>query len=183
MDETFEHQNLRGQQTLNFKAICAAALTAGGVTFIMSGGAPWTTAGTMNAVMGRHFDLNVLGLLALHIAVAFVYSSVISAVIYRLSLWASLATGLLVGMGLYAINYLLLHQYSVTEGGSPEIQAAGAHFTFSLIASAVYRAASVPRRIVNAPPSVADAPVEGRTDRGPSQPLLPRQPRMAGSRK
>jgi hypothetical protein len=163
MDETFEHQDLRGQQKLNFRAIRAAAITAGGITFIMSGGAPWTTAGTMNAVMGRHFELPLLALLVLHLLVSLVYASIIGGVVYRLPLMQSLFVGVLIGLGLYALNRAMFHNYSTWQGASPEVQAAGAHFTFGLLAAAVYRAASVPKRIVNAPESVANAPVEGKT--------------------
>lgn len=164
MDETFEHQELRGRQTYSLKAVLAAALTAGGITFIMSGGAPWTTAGTMNAIMGRHFELNVVALLVIHLLVAILYSSIIAAFIYQMKLGPSLGVGVLVGMGLYLVNYMLLHNFSAAQGGNPEVQAVGAHFTFSLFAAAVYRASSVPRRIVNTRGSEANAPVPGSNE-------------------
>lgn len=142
--ESYAHQEWRARQRVSWKAIWQAALSIGGVLFLLSGGAPWTTAGTMNAIMGRDLPMNFWALLLFHFLVSFVNVVVIAHVIYRLRVLPGLLAGVAVGMVLYAINFAVFRGLSV-QMQSPEFRAFYAHFAFSLFASAVYLGASVPK--------------------------------------
>jgi hypothetical protein len=142
--ETPQHQEWRARQKVNWRAIWQTTLSAGGVLFLMSGGTPWSTAGTMNAAMGRDLPLGFFTLLGLHLLISYVYVVVIAHVIYRLGLVAGLITGVATGMGLYALNYAFFHGLA-TQMQSPETRAFLVHLSFSLLASAIYKGASVPR--------------------------------------
>lgn len=144
--ETPEHQEWRSRQKVSWRAIWQIALSAGAIVFIMSGGSPWSTAGTMNAVMGRDLPWGFFTLLGLHFLVAYVYVAVIAHVIYRLRLVAALLAGLATGLALYTVNYAFFHGLPV-QMQSPEFRAIFVHVTFSLLAAAGYKAASVPRPI------------------------------------
>lgn len=142
--ETPIHQEWRSRQQVNWKAISTVAFFVGMILFVMSGGSPWSTAGTMNAIMGRDLPLGLWTMLILHLALSFIYVTVIAHVIYRLKLMSGILAGLAVGMGLYAVNYVIFHGLS-SQMQSPEARALFVHFTFSLLASAGYKGAAVPR--------------------------------------
>jgi hypothetical protein len=142
--ETPIHQEWRSRQQVSWKAISTVAFFVGIILFVMSGGSPWSTAGTMNAIMGRDLPLGMWTLLVLHLILSFIYVAVIAHVIYRLKLMSGIMVGLVVGMGLYAVNYVIFHSLSV-QMQSPEERALFVHVTFSLLASAGYKGAAVPR--------------------------------------
>lgn len=98
----------------------------------------------MNAIMGRDLPLGMWTMLCLHLILSFIYVTVIAHVIYRLKLMSGILTGLAVGMGLYVINYAIFHSLPI-QMQSPEERALFVHITFSLLASAGYKGASVPQ--------------------------------------
>jgi hypothetical protein len=142
--ETPIHQEWRSRQQVSWKAITQVAFFVGVILFVMSGGSPWSTAGTMNAIMGRDLPVSMFTLVCLHLLLSFVYTAAIAHVIYRLRLVSGILAGLATGMGLYAINYVIFHSMPI-QMQSPEGRALFVHFTFSLLASAAYKGASVPR--------------------------------------
>ena len=81
--ETPEHQEWRARQRVRLGAVFKAAMLAGLVLFLMSGGGPWSTAGTMNAIMGRDIPANYLLLALGHFTISLVYVFIIAQVIYR----------------------------------------------------------------------------------------------------
>src|ERR1700712_5593068 len=99
--ETAKHQELRARGQVSLPAVVKTALLTGFVFFIMSGGAPWTTAGTMNVVMGRDIPMPLQWLIVWHFAAAFFYVYVIAHVIYRFRVLTGIAVGIVVTMGLY----------------------------------------------------------------------------------
>jgi hypothetical protein len=141
--ESSAHQEWRARQQVDWRAIVKASMAAGGILFIMSGGSPWSTAGTMNAIMGRDLPLGFVTLLVLHLVTAFIYTAIIAHVIYRLRLLAALATGVVVALLLYGVNYAIFHALPV-HMQSPEGRAFLVHVAFGLMASAIYKGASVP---------------------------------------
>jgi hypothetical protein len=142
--ESSTHQEWRARQKVNWRAIVQATLGAGGVLFIMSGGSPWSTAGTMNAIMGRDLPLGFFPLLFLHLVTSFIYVAVIAHVIYRLRVFPGIMAGLATAMALYALNYAVFYALPI-QMQSPEQRAFFVHFTFGLLASGIYKGASVPR--------------------------------------
>jgi len=110
----------------------------------MSGGSPWSTAGTMNAIMGRDLPVGMFALVTLHFLLSFIYVTVIAHAIYRLRVMSGIIVGVLTGWVLYGINFAIFHSLA-TQMQSPEGRALFVHFTFSLFASAAYKGASVPK--------------------------------------
>src|SRR4051812_28821528 len=142
--DTFEQQELRARQALDMGAVFKAAFAVGLIFFVMSGGSPWTTAGTMNMIMGRDFVAKFWTLLIGHFAVSLLYCWIIGSVIYRLATPAAVAVGVGMGIGLYFAN--LVAFWSL--GGkmqSPEFVTFFVHVTFSLFASLMYKAFSIPK--------------------------------------
>jgi hypothetical protein len=140
--ESPKHQEWRARQRLSGRAICQAALFAGAVLFVFSGGSPWTTPGIGN-VIGRELPASFLPLLILHFVLSFIYSWAIASVIYRMRLGAGVVMGVVTGLGLYVLNYGFFHTLS-TQLTGPEFRALIVHVVFSLMSSLVYKAAAVP---------------------------------------
>ena len=143
--DSFEQQELRARQALDITAVFKVALAVGTIFFFMSGGSPWTTAGTMNMIMGRDFKVGFGALLLGHFAVAFLYTWIIASVIYRLKTPAAVAVGVLIGLGLYFANsvaFFALQGQMQTQG---EFVTIFVHLTFSLFASLMYKAFSIPK--------------------------------------
>lgn len=148
--ETTEHQEWRSRQRLDVAAAIKAALISGLIFFIMSGGSPWSTAGTMNMVMGRDLPLGEGGswgrlwMLAFgHFGVALVYMFIIAAVTHRLITPLAVPLGVLTGIALYGGNFVLFHALGFTMQ-SPESVTIFVHLVFSLTATLIFKAMSVP---------------------------------------
>ncbi|HEX8313202.1 MAG TPA: hypothetical protein VF614_17890, partial [Chthoniobacteraceae bacterium] len=105
--ETPEHQEYRARQRVSWSAIIKTTGVVGLVLFIMSGGGPWSTAGTMNVIMGRDVSLPWLVLALGHFAVALLYVFIIANVIYRFRVIMGIVVGLGVTLALYAVNYAI----------------------------------------------------------------------------
>jgi hypothetical protein len=144
--ESAEHQEWRARQGVRGIAIVKTAVFAGAVLFLMSGGGPWSTAGTMNVIMGRDIPLNYFLLALGHFAVSLIYVFVIAQVIYRFRLVSAIGMGMLVAIGLYGINFAIFHALGAVQH-SPESKTFFVHLVFGAIASALYKAFSVPRPI------------------------------------
>jgi len=79
----------------------------------------------------------------LHFTFAIVYGAIVAAVIYRFQVTAALCFGVLIGAGLYALNYVL---FALALGySSNELHVFIQHIVFGLFFAAAYKAASVPR--------------------------------------
>src|SRR5690349_12324112 len=101
--ETPEQQEWRSRQHLDVAAVFKAAFACGLIFFYMSGGTPWSTAGTMNMIMGRDIKTSFVVLLFGHFAVSFIYTLIIATVIYRLKTPLAVPLGVVVGLGLYLL--------------------------------------------------------------------------------
>lgn len=125
------------------RAVFTTALFVGGLTFVMSGGSPWSTAGTMNAIVGRDVPWNFAILFIGHFVASFIYAFIIALAVYRLRLIAALIVGVGVGMVLSVISREIFTQFGWVMQ-SPETRAFMTHTAFGLYAVAVYKGASVP---------------------------------------
>jgi hypothetical protein len=143
--DSFEQQELRARQALDLTAVFKTAFAVGAIFFVMSGGSPWTTAGTMNMIMGRDFKVGFTGLLIGHFAVAFLYTWIIASIIYRLKTPAAVAIGVLIGLGLYVANYVAFFALQGQMQTKSEFVTIFVHITFSLFASLLYKAFSIPK--------------------------------------
>src|SRR5688572_3938623 len=148
--ETPRQQEARARQRISLRGILAAAATAGAWTFIFSGGAPWSSAGTMNAIMGRDMPLPFLTLLLGHFAVALLYAAILGVAVYRFRLLPALLAGLACGAVLYGAN-LLIFRILGGQMQTAEPRAFLTHLVFCLFATLVYKAAGVPRPLPTHP--------------------------------
>jgi hypothetical protein len=142
--DSFEQQELRARQALSVGAVMKTGFTVGAIFFVMSGGSPWTTAGTMNMIMGRDFDLGFWSLLIGHFAVAFLYTWIIGSIIYRLKTPSAVAVAVLLGVALYGANALAYFALQGKSHSLGEFVPCFVHITFSLFAGLLYKAFSVP---------------------------------------
>ncbi|MEI9895221.1 MAG: hypothetical protein WDN28_15355 [Chthoniobacter sp.] len=145
------------------------SLFVGGILFIMSGGSPWSTAGTMNAIMGAILPVGMFTLLVLHFALSFLYVAVIAHVIYRLRPMSGILVGVCTGLALYGVNFIVFHPLA-TQMQSPEGRALFVHITFSLLASAAYKGGSVPRPFRGSRDEVLDQTHRLITEENPADP-------------
>jgi hypothetical protein len=143
--DSFEQQELRARQALDLGAVFKTTFLIGSIFFVMSGGSPWTTAGTMNMIMGRDIKVSFLMLLLGHFAVAFVYTWIMASIIYRLKTPAAVAIGVLLGVGLYAANALAFFALQLKMQTQSEFVTIFVHVTFALFASLLYKAFSIPK--------------------------------------
>lgn len=142
--ETIDQQEWRSRQKLDFTAVCKTAFACGLIFFIMSGGSPFSTAGTMNAIMGRELPLPFLGLLVGHFAMSLLYSFIIGVCIYRFPASLGVPLGVVVGIGLYLVNTVVFQTIGV-EMPNREFVTFFVHVVFSLFAGLLYKAFSIPK--------------------------------------
>ena len=141
--ESRAHQEWRATQQVSWRAIFSTTLFVGGICFVMSGGSPWSTAGTMNAIMGRDVPWHFSALLVGHFIASFVYATVIAHAVYRFHWAVGTIIGAFVGVGLNLVS----HEIFTSLGWvmqSPELRAVFTSITFGLFGAAVYKGASVP---------------------------------------
>ena len=155
-----KHQEWRARQAVNWTAVMQTAFFVGGITFVMSGGSPWSTGGTMNAIIGRDVPWSLPLVLFGHFVASFLLSAVIALCVYRLHLIPALIVGAFVGLGLSWVSREIFENLGWIMQ-SPEIRARMTHFAFGLFGAAVYKGASVPP-----PQANDDDPVE-EDDHGP----------------
>jgi hypothetical protein len=140
--ESPEHQEWRSRQQVSWPAIYKTGLGMGLFLFIFSGGTPWTSGGIVSSVMGRGLPWPWPLLIVAHFGLALLYMAIIAHIIYRFRVWMGVAIGLITALGLYAINYAILHGWSDPRDDG---RALAAHIVLGLFGSAIYKAISTPR--------------------------------------
>jgi hypothetical protein len=135
-------QELKARQQLSWPAVAKAAIAAGAVFFFLSGGTPWSTAGTMDGVMGRLLPWGLVALLITHFILAFLYSAFIGWVIYRFKTFFAIPLGTLMGLPLYAVNWAV---FSTLASKGEETRCFLVHILFALFVSILYKALSIPK--------------------------------------
>jgi hypothetical protein len=139
--ETFDQQEKRARQRLRPSALLKAALVAGLITFIVPGG-PWMSYESGIATMGRVLSDSVWLAGLWQVAFALAYGWAVAVVIYSMPTLMGIVVGALMGIPLYALNYLILR--NGMGFAANEVHAGIAHLMFCLLFSAMYRAMAVP---------------------------------------
>ena len=146
--ESPEHQEMRSRRHVRYKAVVKSFLIAGTIFFIIfPQGSPWNATGPTglpDAIMGRQLGLPFIVTTLLHYFVAFVYTLILAFAIYRLRIFPAIMLGGGMGFVLYGLNFLLFRNFSGVDRGI-EIDTLITHVVFCLVASAAYKALSVPR--------------------------------------
>ena len=140
--ESPEHQEWRARQRVSWPAIFKAGLGVGLFLFIFSGGTPWTSGGIVTGVMGRAMPWPWSLIILAHFGLSLGYMAIVAHIIYRFRVVSGIIVGLLVSVGLYAVNYAVLGGWSDHRDDG---RALAAHIVFGLFASAIYKAISIPR--------------------------------------
>jgi hypothetical protein len=139
--ETFEQQEKRARQRLRVAALVKAALIAGLITFVVPGG-PWMSYESGIATMGRVLSDSMWIAAVWQVAFALVYGWAIAVLIYSMPTVMGIVVGALMGVPLYALNYMVMRNGMGFQGN--EVHAGIAHLMFCLLFSAMYRAMAVP---------------------------------------
>ena len=131
------------------KAILAG-LGVGLIFFFVSRGIPWFSAEIPDAAMGRPLFSGVpdqgafIRTLGVHFLLALGYALVIGVAVFRLSPWAAVWTGSLVGIGLWAVNFLVF-RFAIGYPPVNETPILLTHIVFGMTTAGAYKALSVPR--------------------------------------
>ena len=142
MLETFEQQELRARRRVRPMAIVKAAVIAAAINFALPGGGPWMSYDAGIASMGRVMTLSVTLAALSQVVLALLYGAVVAGLIYSLPLISGIIVGTLVGIPLYAVNYLIFANGLGMQ--TNEVHAMISHLTFCLFFSTIYRAIAVP---------------------------------------
>ncbi len=132
-----------------WKAALWAGLAAGGLFLFFSKGIPWSSTGFGTSAMGREMPLDAVPIYFLvntfvHLFLAVAYAFCIGWVVYRMDIVTALICGAVLGIVLYAVNYLLF-QGVFDLRPQDEFPIAVTHCFFGLVSAAAYKAFSVPR--------------------------------------
>ena len=138
----------RAKLFFRWRAALWAGLAVGALFLFFSKGIPWSSMGFGMAAMGRELPINdVVTYFAtntiVHMALAVSYTFAIGWAVYRFEIVTALVIGAVLGILLYAINYLLFHTV-FGAGQQDEFPVAATHFFFGLVSAAAYKAFSVP---------------------------------------
>jgi hypothetical protein len=136
---------MRARQAVNMQAAFKVGAGLGAFLFLFAGGTPWTSGGTMNAVLGRPMPWPWYAIFAVHFALCIVYMVVLANVVYRFKLIAAIGAGIFTSLVLYAFYWVV---FAMTMGYNHDIangRALVAHVMFGLLGTAIYKAVSVPR--------------------------------------
>ena len=124
-------------------AALKAGLAVGALFLLFARGNPWAgLTGSTPVVMGRIMPLD-LGLplmlvWLIHLALSAAYAFIIGLFVMRLSKWRAILTGGAVGIGLYAINRIIVH-FFLPELEGNEAGVLFTHIVFGLVAAGAYR--------------------------------------------
>lgn len=137
---TFEQQDARARQSVNWTAALKVGLGMGLYLFIFSGGTPWTGAGTANGVLGRAYEWPWLATAVVHFALCLIYLNIVALVVYRLNIWIAVFGGAATTAALYGVTYPLLATHNAGD-----TRALFSHLILGLFGAALYKAISVPK--------------------------------------
>lgn len=143
--ESIEHQEMRARREVNLTAALKVGAGLGVLLFIFPGGTPWTSGGTLNAVLGRPMPWPWFLILAVHLALCLAYMVVVANVVYRFKLIAAIGAGILTVLGLFAVNFAFFAAIMGFNQDLSNARSLVAHVIFGLFGTVIYKAISVPR--------------------------------------
>lgn len=155
--ETRVHDYVNPEARIHWFAAVTASVLAGAIVWLFSHGTPWFTSGMVSpTLMGR--DLKAPGLVdptgsfmtvVAQIVVSICYGLVITPIVYKLrGIFAILAGGV-IGLILYALNFLFFHLAYGIGWSHLEPPVILTHVVFTMIAAGLYKglAARRPRSV------------------------------------
>ncbi|MBA4149598.1 MAG: hypothetical protein H0X66_15915 [Verrucomicrobia bacterium] len=144
-----DEQDIRAKYHLNLKAALYAGLVVGVLFLFLPRGIPWNSLGLPTEAMGRPLfrtdsttALFITGVVQMLMALG--YTFIIAAVIYRFRTFKAVLLGGLIGLVLYAINYLVFRYIVPTAPNKSEFAVLITHVAFCFIAAGAYKGISVP---------------------------------------
>jgi hypothetical protein len=145
------------QARMDWGAAVLAGVIAGAIDWLLSHGMPWFTSGLIAPnLMGR--DLHGLGAFdgysdAMTILAQFVigigYGLIVAPLVTHLrGLWA-IATGGLLGLGLYGLNFCVFHFLVGVHWSAAELSVIVAHVVFGLVVAGLYKGLAARKFLAN----------------------------------
>src|SRR5207247_10680195 len=114
-----------------------AGLSVGLIFFVVSRGIPWFSAEIPDAAMGRPLFSGIpeegdfLKTVAVHFLLVLIYALMIAAIVFPMNPLAAVLTGGVVGLGLYALNFIGF-RFLMGYPAGYEVAVALTHVAFSL---------------------------------------------------
>lgn len=143
-------QDRRARNRFKPKAALYAGLALGLIFLLVPRGIPWNSTGMPTHLMGRTLftepgagTYTIVALLQMVVAVC--YAFIIGGIAYRLRTMHAILAGGAVGLGLYALNYVIFNFLLPDMPRSSEGNVAIAHLAFGLIAAGAYKGLAIPR--------------------------------------
>lgn len=144
-----QEQDIRAKHHLDFKAVLYAGLVVGVLFLFLPRGIPWNSIGLPTEAMGRplfaqdtHTAMFITGIVQILMSLA--YTFVVAAVIYRFRMFKAVIIGGVIGLGLYALNYLVFRYVVPTAPNKSEFAVLLTHLAFCFIVAGAYKGISVP---------------------------------------
>jgi hypothetical protein len=156
--ETQLENIINREARIDWRAAALAGLVTGAVFWLFSHGTPWFTSGMVSpTLMGR--DLEPSNLIPtsqsivvtlIQFGMAVVYTMVVALFVTPLrGMWA-IGAGGVVGMALYALNFVIFRQVIDGDLTGSELQVLVTHIIFSMVAAGIYKGLAA-RRFTRAP--------------------------------
>jgi hypothetical protein len=145
-----EMQDELAKTSLHFDKALLAGLAVGLIFFFVSRGIPWFSSEIPDAAMGRPLYSGMpdqtafIKTVGVHFLLALGYGIVTAGVIYRLGPWAAVWTGAAVGLGLWALNFLLF-RFAFGYPAVNEVPIAVTHIIVGMTLAGAYKALAVPQ--------------------------------------
>lgn len=138
--EAIRHAIAHPHRKLKWLVAVEAGLICGVVFLLLPLGSPWSAISFgSGAVMGRIPDTSSnIGNILVHLLLATVYGVIIAAAVKDLLSWRGILMGGLMGLALYALNFLVVH-FAFPEFAGKESLVAFTHVVFGLFAAALYK--------------------------------------------
>jgi len=142
-------QDERSRHHFSGKSVFYAGLAVGLIFLFVAKGNPWSSLGVPTHAMGRRLfiDSGANHLLTgiIQMVLSLCYAFIVSAIVYRLKTPMAIVGGGVVGLILYAMNYLVFHFMLTDTPPVSEVTVALVHVAFCMIVAGAYKGLAIPK--------------------------------------
>lgn len=142
-------QDIRAKHHLDLRAVLYAGLVVGILFLFLPRGIPWNSIGLPTEAMGRPLfsedttnAMIITGIVQMLMALG--YTFIVASIVYRFRTWKAVVLGGLIGLVLYAINYLVFRYVVPSAPNRSEAAVLITHLAFCFIAAGAYKGISTP---------------------------------------
>lgn len=148
--ELRDRQEISAQHHVRWPKAFYASVIIGALFLMLPRAVPWFSSGVPETAIGRvlgsisSFQVAPFAMTAgVHLILAVGYGLILALMIFRFEIKLALLIGILTGLALYGVNYILFRKLFGTPAGN-EAPVLFTHLFFSLVFSAAYKGISVP---------------------------------------